>query len=92
MIFARRPGGDREIDDRIRDTLREIPPLLHIEDAVVSLVEFDVMSGTATLRIEGDCPDCEMSAGNMIEGIGAHLRARVPEVKDVRRIATETNE
>ena len=92
MIFARRSGGDREIDDRIRDTLREIPPLLHIEDAVVSLVEFDVMSGTATLRIEGDCPDCDMSAANMIEGIGAHLRARVPEVKDVRRIATETNE
>jgi hypothetical protein len=27
-----------------------------------------------------------MSAANMIEGIAAHLRARVPEVKDVRRI------
>ena len=51
-----------------------------------TLVEFDAPTGTATLRIEGDCPDCEMSAANMIEGIGAHLRARVPEVKDVRRI------
>jgi hypothetical protein len=29
-----------------------------------------------------------MSAANMIEGIAAHLRARVPEVKDVRRIET----
>ena len=38
------------------------------------------------LRVEGDCPDCDMSAANMIEGIAAHLRARVPEVKDVRRI------
>jgi Fe-S cluster biogenesis protein NfuA len=86
VIFTRRSGGEREIDDRIRATLREIRPLLHISDAVVSLVEFDMPSGTATLRIEGDCPDCEMSAANMIEGIGAHLRARVPEVKDVRRI------
>ena len=92
MIFTRRSGGDREIDDRIRATLRDIRPLLHIRDAVVSLVDFDMPSGTATLRIEGDCPDCEMSAANMIEGIGAHLRARVPEVKDVRRIATQSDE
>jgi len=86
VIFPRRAGADREIDDRIRDTLLAIRPLLHIQDAEVSLVEFDAPTGTATLRIEGDCPDCEMSAANMIEGIGAHLRARVPEVKDVRRI------
>jgi Fe-S cluster biogenesis protein NfuA len=92
VIFPRRAGGEREIDDRIRDTLLAIRPLLHIQDAEVSLVEFDAPTGTATLRIEGDCPDCEMSAANMIEGIGAHLRARVPEVKDVRRIEPLTNE
>ena len=92
MIFAKRSNADREIDERIRETLREIRPLLHIEDADVALVEFDESSGVATLRVEGDCPDCEMSAANMIEGIGAHLRARVPEVKDVRRIATPTDE
>ena len=92
MIFARRSAGEPDIDLRIRETLRDIRPLLHIEDADVSLVEFDASSGTATLRIEGDCPDCDMSAANMIEGIGAHLRARVPEVKDVRRIANPTNE
>ena len=86
MIFARRAGGEGDVDDRIRETLVEIRPLLHIKDADVALVQFDAESGTAMLRIEGDCPDCEMSAANMIEGIGAHLRARVPEVKDVRRI------
>jgi Fe-S cluster biogenesis protein NfuA len=74
------------VDDRIRGTLLELRPLLHIQEATVELVQFDADSGTAVLRIEGDCPDCEMSAANMIEGIGAHLRARVPEVKDVRRI------
>ena len=59
--------------------------MLHME-ATVELVEFDAESGTAVLRVEGDCPDCELSAANLIEGIGAHLRARVPEVRDVRRI------
>jgi Fe-S cluster biogenesis protein NfuA len=86
VIFTRRAGGD--IDARIRDTLVEIRALLHIQDAHVELVQFEAQSGVAVLRIEGDCPDCEMSAANMIEGIGAHLRARVPEVKDVRRIET----
>ena len=85
MIFPRGARGD-DVDGRIRGTLLELRPLLHIQEATVELVEFDADSGTAVLRIEGDCPDCEMSAANMIEGIGAHLRARVPEVKDVRRI------
>ena len=89
MIFPRGTRGD-DVDSRIRDILQELRPLLHISEATVELVRFDVGSGTAVLRIEGDCPDCEMSAANMIEGIGAHLRARVPEVKDVLR--TENSE
>jgi Fe-S cluster biogenesis protein NfuA len=86
-MFMRGVRGDA-VDARIRETLQELRPLLHITDATVELVEFDAGSGTAVLRVEGDCPDCEMSAANMIEGIGAHLRARVPEVKDVRRTET----
>ena len=82
MIFPRGAPGD-DVDERIRESLDELRPLLHISEATVELVRFDAENGTAVLRIEGDCPDCEMSAANMIEGIGAHLRARVPEVKDV---------
>ena len=89
MIFPRGTRGD-DVDSRIRDILQELRPLLHISEATVELVRFEAGSGTAVLRIEGDCPDCEMSAANMIEGIGAHLRARVPEVKDVLR--TENSE
>ena len=85
MIFPRGARGD-DVDDRIRESLQELHPLLHIQEATVELVQFEAESGTAVLRVEGDCPDCELSAANMIEGIGAHLRARVPEVKDVRRI------
>ena len=84
MIFPRGARGE-DVDDRIRESLNELRPMLHISDATVELVRFDAENGTAVLRIEGDCPDCEMSAANMIEGIGAHLRARVPEVKDVLR-------
>ena len=85
MIIGRGTRGSRDIDDRLRETLDEVRPLLHIEEATVELVQFDVESGVALLRVEGDCRDCAMSAANMLEGISAHLRSRVPEVKDVRR-------
>ena len=79
-------GGERDVDSRIRETLVDLRPLLHIAETTVELVRFEEQTGTALLRVEGDCPDCEMSAANMLEGIAAHLRARVPEVKDVRRL------
>lgn len=86
MILGRGARGGRDVDHHIRETLDELRPLLHIDDATVELVRFDAESGIAVLRVEGDCRDCEMSAANMIEGIAAHLRARVPEVKDVQRM------
>ena len=85
-MFMKGARSDREIDSRIRETLLEVRPLLHIAEAHIELVQFEEQTGTAVLRVEGDCPDCEMSAANMIEGIAAHLRSRVPEVKDVRRL------
>lgn len=86
-MFTRGTRGENDVDERIRETLADVRPLLHME-ATIELVQFEEQSGTAVLRVEGDCPDCDMSAANMMEGIGAHLRARVPEVKDVRRIQT----
>ncbi len=85
-MFMKGASGERDVDSRIRETLLDLRPLLHIAEANIELVQFEENSGTAVLRVEGDCPDCEMSAANMMEGIAAHLRARVPEVKDVRRI------
>jgi Fe-S cluster biogenesis protein NfuA len=86
-MFTRGTRGDNDVDTRIRETLGEIRALLHM-DATIDLVQFEEQTGLAALRVEGDCPDCDLSAANMMEGIGAHLRARVPEVKDVRRVQT----
>ena len=86
-MFMKGAREEPDIDNRIRQTLVELRPLLHIAEANIELVAFEEESGVAVLRVEGDCPDCEMSAANMIEGIAAHLRSRVPEVRDVRRAA-----
>jgi Fe-S cluster biogenesis protein NfuA len=87
-MFTKGAREDPEVGDRIRQTLVDLRPLLHIAEADIELVQFEEETGTAFLRVEGECEDCEMSAANMIEGIAAHLRSRVPEVRDVRRVAT----
>ena len=74
------------IEARIRDAIDDLRPLLRIEPVGIELLEFRAATGTALLRIDGDCPDCNMSAATMIHGIAAHLRMRVPEVREVHVI------
>jgi Fe-S cluster biogenesis protein NfuA len=52
----------------------------------VELVEFQFESGVAVLRLSGDCPDCDLTAGHLRQGIEANLRQRVPEIREVRAV------
>ena len=72
------------IEQRIRDTLDAMRPLLHIETARIELVEYQAESGVAVVRLHGDCPDCDLTAAHLRQGIEAHLRMQVPEVRHVR--------
>ena len=84
--MLKRPSAARGMDERIRAALAELRPLLRIEQADLELVRFDSAAGVAILRVEGDCPDCEMSVAMLMEGISAHLRSRVPEIREVQRL------
>jgi Fe-S cluster biogenesis protein NfuA len=85
-VIGRMTGrrGAEEIEERIRAALAELRPLVAPHASRVDLLAFTAGTGTATLVLEGGCPDCEMPAAALLDGIGAHLRARVPEVRDVR--------
>ena len=72
------------VEARIRDAIDGLRPLLRIEESLVELVAFEETSGTATLRVEGGCAHCEMSASMLLQGIETHLRLRVPEIRHVR--------
>ena len=82
--MAGRGGEASEVEKRIRAALAELRPLVAHQASRVELLEFTATAGLATLLIEGGCPDCNMPAAALLQGIGAHLRARVPEVLDVR--------
>lgn len=71
------------MENRIRSALDGLRPLLRVDDFDVALVRFDEAQGVAHLRVEGGCPDCDMTAATLTRGIEAHLRQRVPEVEAV---------
>lgn len=84
---SRRASRDTgAIEVRIREALIGLRPLLHFPGATIELVAFEVEGGIAVLRLAGDCPDCQLTAAMLRQGIEAHLRMQVPEVQEVRAI------
>jgi Fe-S cluster biogenesis protein NfuA len=81
---ASRARGRPTVEDRIVEAIDGLRLLLHFEAGRIELVEFRAETGVATMRLEGDCPDCDMPAAAFLRAIEAHLRQRVPEVRHVR--------
>ncbi|HJU65240.1 MAG TPA: NifU family protein [Gemmatimonadaceae bacterium] len=86
MSLWRRPRAGAAVEARILEALESLRPLLRIETIGIELVRFDHRTGLAVLRFEGDCPDCQMSAIQMRQGVEAHLRMRVPEIREIHAI------
>ena len=86
MGILRRDKSGAGTEHRIRDAIASMQPLLRLGTAHVELVRFEPVEGIAVVRLEGDCPDCELNAEVLLTGIEAHLRLRVPEIRAVRTV------
>ena len=71
------------IEARISAILAEVEPMLRIEHCKLELREFSAESGVAIVSIGGGCPDCQVSPATFSPAIQAHIRMRVPEVREV---------
>ena len=91
-LFGRRSTYGPDVERKIRAAIAAMRPLLRIDTLGVDLVSFEAASGVAFLRIAGDCPDCALSAVELREGIEAHLRRRVPEIREIRTTAPAERE
>jgi Fe-S cluster biogenesis protein NfuA len=83
-VFSRTRRDSAAIEVELREALVDLRALLGDGSHEVQLVTFEVASATAVLRFAGGCTDCEMTAERLIQGIEAHLRRRVPELRAVR--------
>jgi Fe-S cluster biogenesis protein NfuA len=79
-------GRQAAVERRIRAALVRIRELLPVEGTGVELVEFRLESGTAVLRLSGDCPHCDLTAEHLRAGIEANLRQRIPEIREIRAV------
>ena len=75
------------VESNITNVLTEVGPLLRIEHCSIEIAEYSQATGLLMLRIDGNCPDCELSPATFMPAIEAHLKLRVPEVREVRVMA-----
>ena len=73
-----------EIEAKISAILAEVQPMLRIEHCKLELVNYSPESGIVIVGIDGVCPDCQVSPATFSPAIQAHIRMRVPEVREVR--------
>ena len=74
------------VERNITNVLAEVGPLLRIDHCRIEVAEYFGATGQLTLRIDGTCPDCDLSPATFMPAIEAHLKLRVPEVREVRVI------
>ena len=89
MGVLKRNRREQGIEGRIQHAIDHLVPLLRIDACQIQLVSFEPDTGVALLRIEGGCSHCDMSAVTLLQGIEAHLRMSVPEIREVRALDSD---
>jgi Fe-S cluster biogenesis protein NfuA len=83
IVLRRRKRREAVIRERITAVLAEVGPLLRIEHCRIEIVDYSGATGRLSVRIDGSCPDCDLSPATFMPAIEAHVRQRVPEVLQV---------
>jgi Fe-S cluster biogenesis protein NfuA len=83
VLSRRNQRAAQIVELDITNVLAEIGPLLRIEHCSIEIAEYSEETGNLKLRIDGNCPDCELSPATFMPAIEAHLKLRVPEVREV---------
>lgn len=88
VLRRNRTRSAETVEASIAIVLAEVGPLLRIEHCQIEIAEYSELAGRLVLRIDGNCPDCELSPATFMPAIEAHLKLRVPEIREVS-VATQ---
>ena len=72
------------MEAKIKAVLETVRPALQADGGDVEFIDFN--DGVVTVRLKGACGNCPMATMTLKQGIGARLRAAVPEVKSVESL------
>lgn len=62
----------------------EIRPSLQMDGGDIRLVDFNETDGVLSVELQGHCAHCPMMEYTLKEGIETELKARLPQIKEVR--------
>ena len=77
-------GDFMDIENKIKEILDKIKPLLNNDGGDIEFVEFE--DGIVYVRLLGSCSDCPMSDNTIEDMIEYTLTFELPEVKKVVNI------
>ena len=71
------------LNARVNEALGKIRPMIQADGGDIELIEIDESTGKVTIRFQGACRGCPMSAMTLKMGVERHVKEAVPEVSEV---------
>ena len=72
------------VENRVRKALQDIRPQIQADGGDIDLVA--VENGIVKVKLRGACAGCPMSALTLKQGVEAHIKKNVPEIKKVEAV------
>ncbi len=71
------------LNQRVAGIIEKIRPMIQADGGDIELVNIDEPTGKVSIRFQGACKSCPMSAMTLKMGVEKHVKEAVPEVSEV---------
>jgi Fe-S cluster biogenesis protein NfuA len=71
------------LQQKVAGVIEQIRPMIQADGGDIELVNVEEDEGVVSIRFQGACVGCPMSAMTLQMGIERNLKAKVPEVQKV---------
>ena len=81
--MAEETNAQPTLKDRVSDIIGKIRPMIQADGGDIELVDIDEPTGKVSIRFQGACKSCPMSAMTLKMGVEKHVREAIPEISEV---------
>jgi Fe-S cluster biogenesis protein NfuA len=71
------------LTERVTEVIGQIRPLIQADGGDIELVNIDEQAGKVSIRFQGACKSCPMSAMTLKMGVERHVKQAIPEISEV---------
>ncbi len=81
--MADEANAEPTLKDRVNEVLGKIRPMIQADGGDIELVGIDESVGKVSVRFQGACKACPMSAMTLKMGVERHMKEQIPEISEV---------